>query len=113
MEKRCKKFVGNKIITYICGVTFNKLKIMPEILRMFGMRFFFYSREHEPIHVHVKGADGRAKFEILPEGIVLVKNEGLKPKDIKAAEMVLEENKELAIEKWNEYFGRNVTNEDF
>ncbi|MBQ2176093.1 MAG: DUF4160 domain-containing protein [Alphaproteobacteria bacterium] len=86
---------------------------MPEILRMFGMRFFFYSREHEPIHVHVKSADGNAKFEILPEGIVLVKNEGLKPKDIKAAEMVLEENKELAIEKWNDYFGRNVTNEDF
>ena len=86
---------------------------MPEILRMFGMRFFFYSREHEPIHVHVKSADGNAKFEILPEGIVLVKNEGLKPKDIKAAEMVLEENKELAIEKWNDYFGKNVTNEDF
>ena len=80
---------------------------------MFGMRFFFYSREQEPIHVHVKSADGNAKFEILPEGIVLVKNEGLKPKDIKAAEMVLEENKELAIEKWNDYFGRNVTNEDF
>lgn len=46
---------------------------MPEILRMFGMRFFFYSREHEPIHVHVKNADGKAKFDILPEGIVLVK----------------------------------------
>jgi hypothetical protein len=86
---------------------------MPEILRLFGMRFFFYSREHEPIHVHVKGADGKAKFDILPEGIVLVKNEGLKPKDIKAAEMVLEENKELAIEKWNEYFGGSVKNEDF
>ena len=86
---------------------------MPEILRMFGMRFFFYSREHEPIHVHVKGADGKAKFDILPEGIVLVKNEGLNPKDIKAAEMVLEENKELAIEKWNEYFGGSVKNEDF
>jgi hypothetical protein len=86
---------------------------MPEILRMFGMRFFFYSREHEPIHVHVKSADGKAKFDILPEGIVLVKNEGLKPKDIKAAEMVLEENKELAIEKWNEYFGGSVKNEDF
>ena len=86
---------------------------MPEILRMFGMRFFFYSREHEPIHVHVKGADGKAKFDILPEGIVLVKNEGLKPKDVKAAEMVLEENKELAIEKWNEYFGGSVKNEDF
>lgn len=86
---------------------------MPEILRMFGMRFFFYSREHEPIHVHVKSADGKAKFDILPEGIVLVKNEGLKPKDIKAAEMVLEENKELAIEKWNEYFGGSVKDENY
>ena len=86
---------------------------MPEILRMFGMRFFFYSREHEPIHVHVKNSDGKAKFDILPEGIVLVKNEGIKMKDIKAAEMVLEENKELAIEKWNEYFGKSVKDEDF
>jgi hypothetical protein len=86
---------------------------MPEILRMFGMRFFFYSREHEPIHVHVKNSDGKAKFDILPEGIVLVKNEGIKMKDIKAAEMVLEENKELAIEKWKEYFGKSVNNEDF
>lgn len=86
---------------------------MPEILRMFGMRFFFYSREHEPIHVHVKNADGQAKFDILPEGIVLVKNDGVKTKDIKAAEMVLEENKELAIEKWNDYFGKEVQNEDF
>ena len=43
---------------------------------------------------------------------MLVKNEGIKTKDIKAAEMVLEENKELAIEKWNEYFGRSVKDED-
>ncbi|MBO7440809.1 MAG: DUF4160 domain-containing protein [Bacteroidales bacterium] len=85
---------------------------MPEILRMFGIRFFFYSREHEPIHVHVKNADGKAKFDILPEGVVLVKNEGMKPKDIKAAEMVLEENKELAIEKWKEYFGGNTENDN-
>ncbi|MBQ3992954.1 MAG: DUF4160 domain-containing protein, partial [Bacteroidaceae bacterium] len=49
---------------------------MPEILRIFGMRFYFYSREHEPIHVHVKNADGPAKFDIRPEGLVLVKNEG-------------------------------------
>ncbi|MBQ1908323.1 MAG: DUF4160 domain-containing protein [Bacteroidaceae bacterium] len=86
---------------------------MPEILRIFGMRFYFYSREHEPIHVHVKNADGTAKFDIRPEGIVLVKNEGIKTKDIKAAEMVLEENKELAIEKWNDYFGGSVQDEDF
>ena len=63
--------------------------------------------------MHVKNSDGKAKFDITKEGIVLVKNEGIKTKDIKATEMVLEENKELAIEKWNEYFGKNVGDENF
>lgn len=27
---------------------------MPEIFRIFGLKFYFFSREHEPIHVHVK-----------------------------------------------------------
>lgn len=78
---------------------------MPEIFRMFGISFFFYSREHEPIHVHIRNADGRAKFVINSDSVELVENKGIKPKDIKAAEWVLEENKELAISKWNEYFG--------
>ena len=85
---------------------------MPEILRIFGLRFYFYTREHEPIHVHVKGVDGKAKFRITPEEVTLVYNKGLKPKDIKCAEMVLEENKELAISKWNEYFGNAMTEEE-
>ena len=85
---------------------------MPEIFRIFGMRFYFYSREHEPMHVHVKNADGRAKFDIHDDGVVLVSNEGMKVKDIRAAEMVLEENRELAIERWNEYFGKSRGDED-
>ena len=84
---------------------------MPEIFRIFGMRFYFYSREHEPMHVHVKNADGKAKFDILNDMVVLVENNGLKIKDIRAAEMVLEENRELAIEKWIEYFGKNTNHE--
>lgn len=91
---------------------YKKINYMPEIFRIFGMRFFFYSREHEPMHVHVKNADGFAKFFILEDGIVLIKNDGMKIKDIKAAEMVLEENRELAIEKWNEYFGKSVRDEN-
>lgn len=31
---------------------------MPEIFRAFGFSFMFFSREHEPIHVHVVGKDG-------------------------------------------------------
>lgn len=79
---------------------------MPELFRLFGLRFFFWSREHEPIHVHVQNADGEAKFDILPEGIVLKDNRGIKSKDLRLAEAILEENKELAISKWKEYFGK-------
>ena len=41
--------------------------------------------------------------------VVLVNNNGMKQKDIRCAEMVLEENKELAIAKWNEYFGSSLS----
>ena len=85
---------------------------MPEILRIFGLRFFIFSREHEPIHVHVESSDGKAKFNILPDSIVLVYNKGMKQKDVRCAEMVLEENKELAISKWREYFGSSMTEEE-
>lgn len=82
---------------------------MPELFRMFGIRFYFYSREHEPIHVHVENADGEAKFEILPHGVILKENYGLKPRDLKLAEAILEDNKELAISEWKQHF-ENIEN---
>ena len=30
---------------------------MPEVFRFFGFSFFFYSKEHEPVHIHVEGND--------------------------------------------------------
>ena len=33
---------------------------MPEVFRFFGYSFFFYSREHEPIYIHIEGNDGYA-----------------------------------------------------
>lgn len=47
---------------------------MPELFRMFGMRFFFFSNEHLPILIHVKNADGSAKFNIDP--LELIENNG-------------------------------------
>lgn len=40
---------------------------MPELYRMFGLRFFFFANDHLPIHVHVENADGEAKFNVIPE----------------------------------------------
>ncbi len=48
---------------------------MPEVFRMFGMRFFFFANEHLPIHIHVQNAEGRAKFYVLPK-VKLALNKG-------------------------------------
>ena len=76
---------------------------MPELFRFFGIRFFFFSLEHLPIHVHIKNADGTAKFEVNP--LKLIENNGMKSKDIYLAESIIEENTEVIIKRWNEYFG--------
>ena len=46
----------------------------------------------------------------MPE-ITLVENNGLQSNEIKIAEMVIEENKELIAERWNEFFNKNQKNE--
>lgn len=83
---------------------------MPLLFIFFGLRFMFYSNDHEPIHVHVIKGKGpvkeNAKFNIEPN-ISLIENNGLQSNEIKIAEMVLEENKELITEKWNEFFNKN------
>jgi len=77
---------------------------MPTLFIVFGLRFFFYSNEHLPIHVHVRNADGEAKFEV--EDVKLIDNKGLKNKDIALAISIIEENREIIIAKWKEYHGK-------
>ena len=48
---------------------------MPTVLFLFGLRFFFYSEEHLPIHVHVRNGDGRAKIEV--ENAEVVENQSM------------------------------------
>jgi hypothetical protein len=82
---------------------------MPTIFIFFGLRFLFFSNDHEPIHVHVvKGNRDiceNAVFQIIPE-IKLLKNNGLKSNELKLAEMVIEENSEIIIEHWNNFFNQ-------
>lgn len=40
---------------------------MPKIFEYFGFLFFFYSNEHEPIHVHVIHGDRQLVYEIILE----------------------------------------------
>ena len=60
--------------------------------------------------MHLENGDGLAKIELEPE-IKLVENNGLQSNELKMAEMVIEENKELIAEKWNEFFNKNKKTE--
>ena len=42
---------------------------MPEVFRFYGFSFFFYSKEHEPLHIHVEGKDGCAKFDLVDDDL--------------------------------------------
>jgi hypothetical protein len=77
---------------------------MPTLFYYLGLRFFFYSNDHEPVHVHVSNGDGEARYMVDP--IVMIDNHGLKPRDLRIAEAAIEENMEIIIERWNEYFAK-------
>lgn len=77
---------------------------MPVILRLFGFTFYFFSREHEPIHVHIEGADGYAIYDLRKDRFVQRTVSNIKAGDLKKIEMVLDENKEMIIRTWNSYF---------
>ena len=80
---------------------------MPVVFVFFGMRFVFFSNDHEPIHIHVIKGKGRikesAKFQVVPE-VKLLENNGLQHNELKMAEMVIEENIDVITESWNKYF---------
>lgn len=77
---------------------------MPTLFILFGLRFYFYSDEHLPIHVHIENGDGKAKFNVSPL-VELVENKGIKPKDLKIAESIIIENQEIIIARWKEFHG--------
>lgn len=75
---------------------------MPTLFTIFGLRFFFYSDEHLPIHIHVENADGRIKINMEPT-IRLVYNKNMKMNDVKRALTLAELYTDEIINKWNEF----------
>lgn len=76
---------------------------MPTLLIAFGIRFFFYMDEHEPIHVHVSYGGKRAKIELEPE-VKVVYNHGLKEQIMKKSLTTCENYREEFIAEWHKRF---------
>ena len=77
---------------------------MPTLLRLFGLRFFFYLDEHRPIHVHVEHGGKLAKIELEPE-IVVVYNHGIKESSMRMAMDACKMYKDEFIAEWYSRFG--------
>ena len=85
---------------------------MPKIYEYFGFTFFFFSKEHEPIHVHVMKNGHQTVFDlILMDGeLKEIKTRGgngypsLTEKDIATAEEFIRTYYRNIIEKWMNFF---------
>jgi hypothetical protein len=85
---------------------------MPKIFEYLGILIFFYSNEHEPIHVHAKKGEYESKAEFyIVDGLVseikISDIKGvipLKGKDLKDFEIFLRQYAHKIVEKWIDYF---------
>jgi hypothetical protein len=77
---------------------------MPKIFEQDGYRFFFYSNDHLPVHVHVCYGGGEAVF-IVGDAVELRESYGLRVKELHRAQQLTEENRQLIIQKWHEHLG--------
>lgn len=75
---------------------------MPTIFIFFGFRFMFYSNDHAPIHIHILKDGHEAKYNDDP--VELVFNHSFKKHYILLIESVLEEDREIVIDRWKDYF---------
>lgn len=76
---------------------------MPTVFEKDGFRFFFYSNDHRPIHVHVRKGGGEAVF-VVEGDVELRESAGMKLKDLSRAEDLAKEFREAIIAYWNEHF---------
>ena len=85
---------------------------MPKIFEYFGFIFYFYSNEHEPIHVHVLHGGRESIFDlIMMDGLLaqigVREKKGAEPlseKDKRTAEEFIRKYHKNIIQKWVKFF---------
>lgn len=77
---------------------------MPLILLINHIRFYFFSNEHEPIHIHVTHAGRSCRVEIGTHKVTQIK--GFNEREINKVIKLVKEHEDIFIQKWEEYFER-------
>jgi predicted regulator of amino acid metabolism with ACT domain len=74
-------------------------------MRIDGYRFFFFSDEHTPKHIHVEKGDGYIRIEL--ESLEITDKFGVNAKEVKKIIKLVSENKNKLKGAWDEYFKEN------
>ena len=85
---------------------------MTKLYEYLGILLYFYSNEHEPIHVHAKKAEfeSKAEFYIIDgvvSEIIITEVRGKKPlngSELNDFKLFLEHYSTQIVEKWVDYF---------
>ena len=85
---------------------------MPSIYEYLGIHFWFYSNEHQPVHVHAEYGEYESKAEFIIidgkiEEIKITNVTGKKPlkgKKLKDFQDFLQEYADKIVQKWVDYF---------
>ena len=89
---------------------------MPKLYEYLGILIYFYSNEHEPIHVHGKHAGRESRAEIILENGRVVRVEisnipGKRPLEgqkLKQFETFVEAKADEIVERWINFFVHNI-----
>lgn len=75
---------------------------VPTVFKIDGYRFFFFSDEHNPEHIHIEKADSYARIEL--DSLNITDSYNLNSKELKKLLKLVKENKNQLQGAWNEYF---------
>ncbi len=77
---------------------------MPTIFRYEGYRFFFFSDDHLPRHVHIEKGDSYVRIEL--SSLKVTDSYRTSAKEIRKLQKIVESKREMLIGAWDEYFDR-------
>ncbi len=75
---------------------------MPTVFRYEGYRFFFFSDDHLPRHIHIEKGDSYVRIEL--SNLKVTDSYHISPKEIRKLQKLVESKREILRGAWNEYF---------
>lgn len=80
---------------------------MPTIYKYLGIFFYFWSNDHDPIHVHAKYQGMECKVLLYPDGRIEVDNyllsKNMDPQTLRKIERFAIKYKDKIKKKWSDY----------